>query len=58
MRNRQLPLELRQCVRRYDQYKWVATQGVNEEALLRSLPPDLCRDIKRHLCLDLVRRVS
>ncbi|XP_020249877.1 putative cyclic nucleotide-gated ion channel 15, partial [Asparagus officinalis] len=57
MRHRQLPLELRQCVRRYHQYKWMATQGVNEEALLRGLPLDLRRDIKRHLCLDLVRRV-
>ncbi|KAF9594802.1 hypothetical protein IFM89_034785 [Coptis chinensis] len=57
MRHRQLPMELRQCVRRYDQYKWVATRGVDEEALLKDLPLDLRRDIKRHLCLDLVRRV-
>lgn len=57
MRHRQLPQELRQCVQRYDQYKWVATRGVDEEALLRELPLDLRREIKRHLCLDLVRRV-
>ncbi|MQL99907.1 hypothetical protein Taro_032638 [Colocasia esculenta] len=57
MRHRQLPQELRQSVRRYDQYKWVATRGVDEEALLKGLPMDLRRDIKRHLCLDLVRRV-
>ncbi|XP_022730286.1 protein CNGC15c-like [Durio zibethinus] len=57
MRHRQLPPELRQSVRRYDQYKWVATRGVDEEALLKGLPLDLRRDIKRHLCLDLVRRV-
>ncbi|XP_043707470.1 protein CNGC15b-like [Telopea speciosissima] len=57
MRHRQLPQELRQCVRRYDQYKWIATRGVDEEALLKGLPLDLRRDIKRHLCLDLVRRV-
>ncbi|KAJ8632977.1 hypothetical protein MRB53_026313 [Persea americana] len=57
MRHRQLPPYLRQSVRRYDQYKWVATRGVDEEALLESLPMDLRRDIKRHLCLDLVRRV-
>ncbi|KAJ6819383.1 putative cyclic nucleotide-gated ion channel 15 [Iris pallida] len=57
MKHRQLPLELKQCVRRYDQYKWVATQGVDEEALLRGLPLDLRRDIKRHLCIDLIRRV-
>ncbi|PIA37341.1 hypothetical protein AQUCO_03000141v1 [Aquilegia coerulea] len=57
MHHRQLPQELRQCVRRYDQYKWLATRGVDEESLLKGLPMDLRRDIKRHLCLDLVRRV-
>lgn len=57
MRHRQLPQELRESVRRYDQYKWVATRGVDEETLLKGLPMDLRRDIKRHLCLDLVRRV-
>ncbi|KAI7747099.1 hypothetical protein M8C21_006787 [Ambrosia artemisiifolia] len=57
MHHRQLPPELRQSVRRYDQYKWVATRGVDEESLLKGLPLDLRRDIKRHLCYDLVRRV-
>ncbi|CAL5424202.1 unnamed protein product [Camellia sinensis] len=57
MHHRQLPPELRQAVRKYNQYKWVATRGVDEEALLKDLPLDLRRDIKRHLCLDLVRRV-
>ncbi|CAD5176169.1 unnamed protein product [Musa acuminata subsp. malaccensis] len=57
MRHRQLPWELKQCVRRYHQFKWVATRGVDEEGLLQGLPVDLRRDIKRHLCLDLVRRV-
>ncbi|KAL2328597.1 hypothetical protein Fmac_022024 [Flemingia macrophylla] len=56
MHHRQLPPELRQAVRKYNQYKWVATRGVDEEALLKGLPPDLRRDIKRHLCLELVRR--
>uniref|UniRef100_A0A1J3DJD4 Putative cyclic nucleotide-gated ion channel 17 n=1 Tax=Noccaea caerulescens TaxID=107243 RepID=A0A1J3DJD4_NOCCA len=57
MRHRQLPEELRNRVRRYEQYKWLATRGVDEEILLQSLPTDLRRDIQRHLCLDLVRRV-
>ncbi|KAF3454981.1 hypothetical protein FNV43_RR05429 [Rhamnella rubrinervis] len=57
MHHRQLPPELKQSVRKYDQYKWVATRGVDEEALLKGLPMDLRRDIKRHLCLDLVRGV-
>lgn len=58
MHHRQLPPELRRSVRKYDHYKWLATRGVNEEALLKDLPMDLHRDIKRHLCYDLVRRVS
>ncbi|XP_061376695.1 protein CNGC15c-like [Gastrolobium bilobum] len=57
MHHRQLPPELRQSVRKYDQYKWLATRGVDEEALLKGLPVDLRRDIKRHLCLELVRGV-
>ncbi|KAK1586643.1 hypothetical protein Q3G72_004528 [Acer saccharum] len=57
MHHRQLPTYLRQSIRKYDQYKWAATRGVDEESLLKGLPMDLRRDIKRHLCLDLVRRV-
>ncbi|KAK8597405.1 hypothetical protein V6N13_094817 [Hibiscus sabdariffa] len=57
MRHRQLPQVLRQRVQRFVQYKWLATRGVDEESILRALPPDLRRDIQRHLCLDLVRRV-
>ncbi|KAK4764056.1 hypothetical protein SAY87_013494 [Trapa incisa] len=57
MHHRQLPLELRKAIRSYDQYKWVATRGVDEESILRSLPTDLRRDIKRHLSLELVRKV-
>ncbi|KAJ1409227.1 RmlC-like jelly roll fold [Sesbania bispinosa] len=55
MHHRQLPPELRESVRKYDQYKWVATRGVDEETILKGLPLDLRRDIKRHLCLELVR---
>ncbi|KAF6149092.1 hypothetical protein GIB67_018670 [Kingdonia uniflora] len=57
MRHRQLPQDIRERVRRFVQYKWLATRGVNEEAILYALPTDLRRDIQRHLCLDLVRRV-
>lgn len=58
MRHRQLPEDLRERVRRFMQYKWFATRGVDEESILRSLPLDLCHEIQRHLCLNLVRRVS
>lgn len=58
MRHRQLPLELQERVRRFVQYKWIATRGVDEESILQDLPLDLRRQIQRHLCLALVRRVS
>ncbi|XP_052190610.1 cyclic nucleotide-gated ion channel 18 [Diospyros lotus] len=57
MRHRQLPVELQERVRRFVQYKWIATRGVDEESILQSLPVDLRREIRRHLCLQLVRRV-
>ncbi|KAJ0488201.1 putative IQ motif, EF-hand binding, cyclic nucleotide-binding domain, Ion transport [Helianthus annuus] len=57
MHHRLLPQDLRERVRRYDQYKWLETRGVDEENLVQSLPKDLRRDIKRHLCLSLVKRV-
>nr|XP_043624656.1 probable cyclic nucleotide-gated ion channel 5 [Erigeron canadensis] len=57
MHHRLLPQDLRERVRRYDQYKWLETRGVDEESLVQSLPKDLRRDIKRHLCLSLVKRV-
>lgn len=57
MKHRQLPQELRDRVKRFVRYKWFVTRGVDEESLLQVLPGDLRRDIQRHLCLDLVRRV-
>ncbi|XP_020696148.1 cyclic nucleotide-gated ion channel 18-like [Dendrobium catenatum] len=57
MRHRQLPPDLQERVRRFVQYKWLATRGVDEDSILVSLPLDLRREIRRHLCLALVRRV-
>ncbi|MED6143557.1 putative cyclic nucleotide-gated ion channel 8 [Stylosanthes scabra] len=57
MHHRLLPAELREKVRRYDKCKWFNTRGVDEESLVQKLPKDLRRDIKRYLCLNLVRRV-
>ncbi|XP_027926785.1 cyclic nucleotide-gated ion channel 18-like isoform X1 [Vigna unguiculata] len=57
MRHRQLPPHLQERVRRFVQYKWLATRGVDEEAIMLSLPLDLRREIQHHLCLSLVRRV-
>ncbi|XP_045795672.1 cyclic nucleotide-gated ion channel 18 [Trifolium pratense] len=57
MRHRQLPPDLQERIRRFVQYKWLATRGVDEESILLSLPLDLRREIQHHLCLSLVRRV-
>jgi len=58
MRHHQLPAYLQERVRRFVQVKWLATRGVEEESILQALPADIRRDVQRHLCLDLVRRVS
>ncbi|TVU10429.1 hypothetical protein EJB05_43957 [Eragrostis curvula] len=57
MRHHQLPTHLQERVRRFVQVKWLATRGVEEESILQALPADIRRDVQRHLCLDLVRRV-
>ncbi|KAF7133070.1 hypothetical protein RHSIM_Rhsim09G0204800 [Rhododendron simsii] len=57
MSHRSLPVNLRERIRRYEHYKWQETRGVDEEYLIRNLPKDLRRDIKRHLCLGLLLRV-
>lgn len=57
MHHRQLDPHLRHSVRNYDQYKWVATRGVDEEALLRDLPANLKLKVNRHLWFNLLRQV-
>ena len=57
MQHRQIDPKLREQIRKYEQYKWLETRGVNEEEVVQVLPKDLRRDIKRHLCLHLVKKV-
>ncbi|CAA0831368.1 Cyclic nucleotide-gated ion channel 1 [Striga hermonthica] len=57
MSHRMLPEDLRARIRRYEQYKWQQNRGVDEYSLIRNLPKDLRRDIKRHLCWTLLTRV-
>ncbi|KAL7135694.1 hypothetical protein ABFS83_11G115100 [Erythranthe nasuta] len=57
MRRRQLPSELRQRVRRYEHQRWAVMGGDDEMELIRDLPEGLRRDIKRFLCLELVKKV-
>ncbi|TVU20066.1 hypothetical protein EJB05_36253, partial [Eragrostis curvula] len=57
MRRKRLPETFRHRVRRFERQRWAATRGVDEPRLVRDLPEGLRRDIKYHLCLDLVRQV-
>ncbi|KAK3040308.1 hypothetical protein RJ639_028223 [Escallonia herrerae] len=57
MRRRQLPQGFRQRVRNYERQRWAAMRGVDECEMIQNLPEGLRRDIKYHLCLDLVRQV-
>ncbi|XP_057531322.1 cyclic nucleotide-gated ion channel 1-like [Amaranthus tricolor] len=57
MSHRLLPEDMRERIRRYEQYDWQEKRGVDEESIIRNLPRDLRRDIKRHLCLDLLMSV-
>lgn len=57
MRKRHLPQGFRHRVRNYERQRWAAMRGVDECEMIRNLPEGLRRDIKYHLCLDLVRQV-
>ncbi|KAK9077524.1 hypothetical protein SSX86_005861 [Deinandra increscens subsp. villosa] len=57
MRRRHLPQEFKQRVRNYERQRWAAMRGVDECEMIRNLPEGLRRDIKYHLCLELVRQV-
>ncbi|WCJ32107.1 cyclic nucleotide-gated cation channel 4 [Euphorbia peplus] len=57
MSKKQLPQEFRHRVRNYERQRWAAMRGVDECEMIRNLPEGLRRDIKYHLCLDLVRQV-
>ncbi|KAG8658068.1 hypothetical protein MANES_03G116800v8 [Manihot esculenta] len=57
MRKRRMPQEFRHRVRNYERQRWAAMRGVDECEMIRNLPEGLRRDIKYHLCLDLVRQV-
>lgn len=57
MQHRQIYPDLRTRIRNYEEYKWLQTRGVNEEELVHVLPKGLRRDVKQHLCLDLVKGV-
>ncbi|KAL3369079.1 hypothetical protein AABB24_009736 [Solanum stoloniferum] len=57
MSNRLLPDDLRQQIRRHEQYKWQQTKGVEEDSFIQNLPRDLRRNLKQHLCWSSLNRV-
>ncbi|GMY13779.1 cyclic nucleotide-gated ion channel 2-like [Fagus crenata] len=57
MRRRQLPSRLRQRVRHFERQRWAIMGGEDEMEMIKDLPEGLRRDIKRHLCLDLIKKV-
>ncbi|XP_048562374.1 cyclic nucleotide-gated ion channel 4-like [Triticum urartu] len=57
MKRKNLPQSFRHRVRQQERQRWAATRGVDECRIVRDLPEGLRRDIKYHLCLDLVRQV-
>ncbi|KAJ6371276.1 hypothetical protein OIU77_001725 [Salix suchowensis] len=57
MRRRQLPTGLRQRFRHFERQKWRVMGGEDEMRWIEELPEGLRRDIKRYLCLDLIKKV-
>jgi len=57
MKRRQLPSRLRQRVRQYERQRWATMRGEDEMEMIKDLPEGLRRDIKRYLCLDLIKQV-
>jgi cyclic nucleotide gated channel len=58
MRRRQLPSRLRQRVRHFERQRWAIMGGEDEMEMIKDLPEGLRRDIKRYLCLDLIKKVK
>ncbi|CAH9083514.1 unnamed protein product [Cuscuta europaea] len=58
MKKRRLPPTIIQRVRNYKWQRWAAMGGMDDEwEMLQDLPQGLRRDIKYHLCSNLIRQV-
>ncbi|XP_031270751.1 putative cyclic nucleotide-gated ion channel 13 [Pistacia vera] len=55
---KRLSEDLQQQVKKYHRYIWRKTNGVDVENLFNNLPRDLRMNIKRELCLDLLKKVD
>lgn len=57
MKRRQLPSALRKRVRHFENQRWSFMGGQDDMDMIQDLPEGLRRDIKRYLCLDLIKKV-
>lgn len=57
MKRRQLPSRLKERVRKYEGQRWAAIRAEDEMESIKDLPDGLRRDIRRYLCLDLIKQV-
>ncbi|KAL8247089.1 hypothetical protein R6Q59_008304 [Mikania micrantha] len=56
MKRRQLPSSLRRRVRQFEHQRWSFMGGQDDMEMVKDLPEGLRRDIKRYLCLDLIKK--
>ncbi|KAI3520874.1 hypothetical protein L1887_10327 [Cichorium endivia] len=56
MKRRQLPSALRKRVRHFENQRWSVMGGQDDMEMVKDLPEGLRRDIKRYLCLDLIKK--
>ncbi|XP_050228940.1 cyclic nucleotide-gated ion channel 2-like [Mercurialis annua] len=56
MSRRQLPSNLRRRMRHFDSQRWAIMGGDDDDKWIDELPEGLRRDIKRFLCLDLIKK--
>ncbi|KAL7614738.1 hypothetical protein Lser_V15G07635 [Lactuca serriola] len=56
MKRRQLPSALRKRVRHFENQRWSFMGGQDDMDMIQDLPEGLRRDIKRYLCLDLIKK--
>ncbi|CAM8997831.1 unnamed protein product [Rhodiola kirilowii] len=57
MKHRNLPPQLQQRVHKFEKHSWAVMGGEDEMELIKDWPEGLRRDIKRYLCLDLIKKV-
>ncbi|XVF10035.1 hypothetical protein REPUB_Repub07fG0149100 [Reevesia pubescens] len=53
-----LPPQLQKEIKQYQRYRWQESRGVDVENLLKNFPKEMIKNIKRELCLELLRKVK